>query len=138
MLLTVNGVVHDIAVGDERTVLSVLRHELGLTAAKPGCGEGVCGACTVLVHGMPTRSCVLTVGELTGRAVETLEGLAANGKLHPVQHAFLAESAFQCGYCTSGMIMSAVALLAADAHPDQAAIVDALEGNVCRCRTYSR
>jgi nicotinate dehydrogenase subunit B len=138
MLLTVNGVVHDLAVGEERTVLSVLRHELDLTAAKSGCGEGVCGACTVLVHGRPTRSCVLTVGELAGRPVETLEGLAADGQLHPVQQAFLVSSAFQCGYCTPGMIMSAVALLAADAHADQAAIVDALDGNVCRCCTYSR
>jgi CO/xanthine dehydrogenase Mo-binding subunit/aerobic-type carbon monoxide dehydrogenase small subunit (CoxS/CutS family) len=138
MLLTVNGVVHDLAVGEERTVLSVLRHELHLTAAKPGCGEGVCGACTILVHGSPTRSCVLTVGELAGRPVETLEGLAANGRLHPVQQAFLATGAFQCGYCTPGMIMSTVALLAADAHADEAAIVDALDGNVCRCCTYAR
>jgi isoquinoline 1-oxidoreductase len=138
MLLTVNGVVHDLAVGEERTVLSVLRHELDLTAAKPGCGEGVCGACTVLVRGSPTRSCVLTLGELAGRPVETLEGLAADGRLHPVQEAFVASGAFQCGYCTPGMIMSAVALLAADARADEAAIVDALNGNVCRCCTYSR
>jgi CO/xanthine dehydrogenase Mo-binding subunit/aerobic-type carbon monoxide dehydrogenase small subunit (CoxS/CutS family) len=135
--LLVNGVEHEPAVGPERTLLSVLREQLGLTAAKPGCGEGVCGACTVLVGGQPVRSCVTTVGEV-GKPVTTLEGLAPAGRLHPLQRSFLEQAAFQCGYCTPGMIMSAAALLAADSDPGEAAIVAALEGNVCRCCTYPR
>jgi isoquinoline 1-oxidoreductase len=134
----VNGVSHDVAGGPERMLLSVLREQLGLTAAKPGCGEGVCGACTVLVGSDPVRSCVLTVGEIGERPVTTLEGLAPAGRLHPLQQAFLDLAAFQCGYCTPGMIMSAAALLAADPDPGEPAIVAALDGNVCRCCTYPR
>ena len=121
----------------ERTLLSVLREELGLTAAKPGCGEGVCGACTVLVGGEPVRSCVLPASGVAG-PVTTLEGLAPAGRLNPLQQAFLELAAFQCGYCTPGMIMSAAALLAADPHPDEEAVVGALDGNVCRCCAYPR
>jgi isoquinoline 1-oxidoreductase len=134
----VNGVVHEPDVKPERPLLSKLREQLGLTAAKPGCGEGVCGACTVLVDGQPVRSCIVPVGEVGQRPVTTLEGLAPAGMLHPLQQAFLEVAAFQCGYCTPGMIMSAAALLAADPNPDEAAIVAALDGNVCRCCAYPR
>jgi CO/xanthine dehydrogenase Mo-binding subunit/aerobic-type carbon monoxide dehydrogenase small subunit (CoxS/CutS family) len=133
--LLVNGLAHNAA--PEQELLSVLRDELGLTAAKPGCGEGVCGACTVLVGGEPVRACVTAVGDVT-KPVTTLEGLAPPGRLHPLQQAFLELSAFQCGYCTPGMIMSGAALLAGDPDPDEAAIVAALDGNVCRCCTYPR
>jgi CO/xanthine dehydrogenase Mo-binding subunit/aerobic-type carbon monoxide dehydrogenase small subunit (CoxS/CutS family) len=136
--LVVNGVVYEHAVAPDRTLLSVLRDQLGLTAAKPGCGEGACGACTVLVDGKPVRSCVLAAGEVGERPVTTLEGLAPAGKLHPLQQAFLELAAFQCGYCTPGMIMAAAALLATDPDPDEAEIVAALDGNVCRCCAYPR
>ena len=138
MRLLVNGVEHEPAVGPERTLLSVLRDQLELTAAKPGCGEGVCGACTVLVGEEPVRSCMLTMGEVGEQPVTTLEGLGPAGRINPLQQAFLELSAFQCGYCTPGMIMSAAALLATDPNPGEPAILAALEGNVCRCCTYPR
>ena len=138
MQLVVNGVMYEPAGGPEPTLLSVLREQLGLTAAKPGCGEGVCGACTVLVDGEPVRSCIVAAAEVGERPVTTLEGLAPAGMLHPLQQAFLELAAFQCGYCTPGMIMSAAALLAADPDPDEAAIVAAMDGNVCRCCAYPR
>jgi CO/xanthine dehydrogenase Mo-binding subunit/aerobic-type carbon monoxide dehydrogenase small subunit (CoxS/CutS family) len=138
MPLVVNGVAHDAAVAPDGTLLSVLRDQLGLTAAKPGCGEGVCGACTVLVDGKPVPSCMVGAAEVGKRPVTTLEGLAPPGMLHPLQQAFLELAAFQCGYCTPGMIMSAAALLVADPNPGEAAIVAALEGNVCRCCAYPR
>jgi isoquinoline 1-oxidoreductase len=135
----VNGVPHEPAAGaSERTLLSLLREQLGLTAAKPGCGEGVCGACTVLVDGQPVRSCIVTVAEVGERPVTTLEGLAPVGTLNPLQQVFLELAAFQCGYCTPGMIMSASALLADDPDPEESTIVAALEGNVCRCCAYPR
>src|SRR5262245_34152229 len=132
-MLLVNGVSHDLAVASDRPLLWVLREQLGLTAAKPGCGEGVCGSCTVLVDGEPVHSCVVTLGEVGERRVTTLEGLAPAGMLHPLQQAFLEPAAFQCGYCTPGMIMTAAALLAVDSDPDETTIARALEGNVCRC-----
>jgi CO/xanthine dehydrogenase Mo-binding subunit/aerobic-type carbon monoxide dehydrogenase small subunit (CoxS/CutS family) len=135
--LVVNGVAQDFGVAPERTLLWVLREQLGLTAAKPGCGEGVCGACTVLVGGAPVRACVTKARDVT-EPVTTLEGLAPLGRLHPLQQAFLELSAFQCGYCTPGMIMSAASLLAADPDPDEATIVAALDANVCRCCAYRR
>ena len=138
MRLLVNGVEHEPAVGPERTLLSVLRDQLELTAAKPGCGEGVCGACTVLVGEEPVRSCMLTMGEVGEQPVTTLEGLGPAGRINPLQQAFLELSAFQCGYCTPGMIMSAAALLATNPNPGEPAILAALEGNVCRCCTYPR
>jgi isoquinoline 1-oxidoreductase len=136
--LLVNGVVCEPAAPAARTLLSVLRDELGLVAAKPGCGEGACGACTVLVGGEPMRACLLPVGEVGERPVTTLEGLAPPGRLHPVQRAFLELGGMQCGYCTAGMIVSAAALLATDPDPDEARIAAALAGNLCRCCAYPR
>jgi isoquinoline 1-oxidoreductase len=118
--------------------LFVLRDELGLTGAKPGCGEGECGACTVLLDGEPVRACQVHLSEVSGRTVRTVEGLAAGGLLHPVQQAFLEVGAFQCGYCTAGMVMSAVALLEHEPDPDDAQVREALHPNVCRCCTYPR
>ncbi|HSC74330.1 MAG TPA: molybdopterin cofactor-binding domain-containing protein [Gaiellaceae bacterium] len=138
MPLLVNGVEYDPAAGPAWTLLRVLRERLGLTAAKPGCGEGACGACTVLVDSQPVRSCVTTLEEIGARPVVTLEGLTPPGTLNPLQQAFLELNAFQCGYCTPGMIVSATALLAADSDPDEDAIAAALQGNVCRCCAYPR
>ena len=136
--LLVNGVAHELAAPPGRALLSVLRDDLGLVAAKPGCGEGACGACTVLVGGEPVRACLLPVGEVGKRPVTTLEGLAPEGQLHPLQRAFLELEAMQCGYCTAGMIVSAAALLVTDPDPDQARITAALSGNLCRCCAYPR
>jgi len=136
--LLVNGTTRELASPAGRPLLAVLREELGLLAAKPGCGEGACGACTVLVGGEATRSCVLPVGEVGDRPVTTLEGLTGVGRLHAVQQAFVEVGALQCGYCTAGMIMSAAALLAAIPDPDESQIVAAMDGNVCRCCTYPR
>ncbi len=136
--LVVNGAVRPVAQGPDRSLLFVLRDELGLTGAKPGCGEGACGACTVLLDGEPVRACQVHLSEVSGRTVRTVEGLAAGGILHPVQQAFLEVGAFQCGYCTAGMVMSAVALLERESDPDDAQVRDALHPNVCRCCTYPR
>jgi aerobic-type carbon monoxide dehydrogenase small subunit (CoxS/CutS family) len=119
-------------------VISVLRDDLALTGAKCGCGEGQCGACTVLVDGLPVRSCTTKVGSVAGKAITTIEGLEENGKLHPLQQAFLEAGAMQCGYCTCGMIMSAVALLRENPHPSRHEIVRFMNGNICRCGTYQR
>jgi aerobic-type carbon monoxide dehydrogenase small subunit (CoxS/CutS family) len=116
----------------------VLRNELDYTGAKYGCGEGQCGACTVLIDGVAQRSCVMPVGSVAGKEITTIEGLADGEKLHPVQEAFLACDAMQCGYCTSGMILSSVALLRKNSSPSEAQIQQALEGNICRCGTYNR
>jgi nicotinate dehydrogenase subunit B len=134
----VNGVSHRIGRGPERSLLHVLREELGLTGAKLGCGEGVCGACTVLLDGEPVQACRVPVAEVAGRAITTVEGLARDGRLHPVQRAFLEAGAMQCGYCTPGMMVSDVALLAREPDPDDAQIRAALAGNICRCCTYPR
>jgi isoquinoline 1-oxidoreductase len=136
--LIVNGVEHELAVEPDRSLLSVLREELGFTGAKYGCGEGACGACTVLVEGEPVRACQLSVDEIAGRPVTTVEGLAREGRLHPLQRAFIELGAMQCGFCTAGMIVGAAGLLAKDPDPDEARIRTALEGNVCRCGTYPR
>lgn len=136
--LQVNGKAVRIDAEGERSLLSVLRDDLDLTGAKYGCGEGECGACTVLIDGAPRRSCRLTVGEIGRREITTVESLEKDGKLHPVQEAFLKEDALQCGYCTCGMIMAAYALLQRTSNPTENQIVRALNGNVCRCGTYQR
>jgi aerobic-type carbon monoxide dehydrogenase small subunit (CoxS/CutS family) len=134
----VNGTQHSVQAEAERSLLSVLRDDLDLTGSKYGCGEGRCGACTVLVDGKAVRSCVTALGECQGKQITTIEGLEKGGQLHPLQQAFLDAGAMQCAYCTSGMIMSGVALLAKNTHPTSADIVRSMEGNICRCGTYSR
>ncbi|MDQ3701382.1 MAG: (2Fe-2S)-binding protein [Chloroflexota bacterium] len=152
--LRVNGEIHEVPVSAERTLLSVLRDDLDLTGAKYGCGEAQCGACIVLLDDEPVPACVTPAVSAAGRAVLTIEGLAEGGAgplgersgeeraphegegLHPVQQAFIAETAMQCGYCTPGMIMQAVALLRRQARPSDAEIVEAMNGNVCRCGVY--
>lgn len=138
ILIRVNGVERRLQVDGSRSLLSVLRAELGLTGTKYGCGAGECGACTVLVGDQAVRSCTLPVSHLRGRSVTTIEGLAAGGALHPVQQAFLDAQAFQCGYCTPGLIMGAVALLRRRARPSELEIREALAGHLCRCGVYSR
>jgi aerobic-type carbon monoxide dehydrogenase small subunit (CoxS/CutS family) len=136
--LQVNGKAAPIDADADRTLLSVLRDDLDLTGAKYGCGEGECGACTVLIDGAPRRSCRTTVGEVGQRTVTTIESLEKDGRLHPVQEAFLKEDAMQCGYCTCGMIMTAYALLQRSQEPTESQILRALNGNICRCGTYQR
>jgi aerobic-type carbon monoxide dehydrogenase small subunit (CoxS/CutS family) len=136
--LVVNGTRRAIASEGEASLLSVLRDEIGLTGAKYGCGEGQCGACTVLIDGVPRRSCITKVWSVAGKAITTIEGIERDGALHPLQEAFLVEDALQCGYCTSGMIVSGVGLLKSNAHPSDAEILEFMEGNICRCGTYPR
>ena len=136
--LQVNGQTHRIEADPSKSLLSVLREDLDLTGSKYGCGEGECGACTVLLDQRPVRSCVTPVGNVGARPVVTIEGLERNGTLHPVQAAFLAETALQCGYCTAGMIMSTVGLLNRQPTPSDDEIRRALQGNICRCGTYPR
>ena len=136
--LHVNGSPHKLDADPARTLLSVLRDDLGLTGAKYGCGEGRCGACTVLVEGKPVRSCSTRVETAAGKKMDTIEGLATGEKLHPVQEAFLAAGAMQCGYCTPGMIVAAVAFLRDNPTPTRDDIVRGMNGNICRCGTYTR
>jgi isoquinoline 1-oxidoreductase subunit alpha len=136
--LLVNGAEHRLEVPADQSLLSVLRDELDLTGTKYGCGEGQCGVCTVLLDGRPARSCRTPVSLAAGRSITTIEGLEQNGRLHAVQEAFLSVESFQCGYCTSGMILSAVALLDASPNPSEQEIRRRMEGNVCRCGTYPR
>jgi aerobic-type carbon monoxide dehydrogenase small subunit (CoxS/CutS family) len=136
--LTVNGKPRRVDAPPDEPLLSVLRNRLDLTGTKYGCGEGQCGACMVLIDGQAVPSCQTQVSEAAGKKIVTIEGLAQNGKLHPVQAAFLETEAFQCGYCTSGMIVACVALLKANAKPTDAQIVEGLERNVCRCGTHNR
>jgi aerobic-type carbon monoxide dehydrogenase small subunit (CoxS/CutS family) len=136
--LEVNGKSYSVQSDPEAPLLGVLRDEIGLTGTRYGCGEGQCGACTVLIGGAPRRSCQMPVRAAVGKPVTTIEGLEKNGKLHPVQQAFLDAGAFQCAYCTSGMIMSTVGLLQTNANPDAAQIVQFLQGNLCRCGTHPR
>jgi aerobic-type carbon monoxide dehydrogenase small subunit (CoxS/CutS family) len=138
MTLNINGAERRIDADPERTLLSVLRDDLELTGAKYGCGEGECGACTVLLDGVAVRSCRRTVGSIGAKNVQTIEGLAREGKLHPVQKAFIETDAMQCAYCTCGMIMSAVALLRKTPKPSREEIVRAMDGNICRCCAYPR
>ena len=136
--LKVNGRTHDVDVEPEDTLLPVLRSDLGLTGSKFGCGEGQCGACTVLVDGQAMRSCVTRVSVVAGKEITTIEGLAPAERLHPVQEAFLEAEAFQCGYCTPGMVIATVALLRTNSKPSEQDIARAMDRNVCRCGTYSR
>ncbi len=138
MELLVNGARHQVDASPDRTLLTVLRDELDLTGTKYGCGEGQCGACTVLIAGLPARACQTRAAAINGKAITTIEGLAKNGRLHPLQEAFLDQQAMQCGYCTPGMILSGVALLAKTANPSREEIIGAMQGNVCRCGTYPR
>jgi aerobic-type carbon monoxide dehydrogenase small subunit (CoxS/CutS family) len=136
--LEINGKWYSASYPSDTALLYVLRDELGLTGTKYGCGEGTCGACTVLIDGAARRSCQISVSTAAGRRVTTIEGLETNGVLHPVQQAFLDAGAFQCAYCTSGMIMSSVSLLQSNANPSNEQIVQTLQGNICRCGTHPR
>jgi nicotinate dehydrogenase subunit A len=136
--LDVNGSRRRIDADAERTLLSVLREDLDLTGTKYGCGEGQCAACTVLIDGQAVRSCLTKVGAAAGRKIVTIEGLAPQGKLHPMQEAFLTADALQCGWCTPGMILGAVGLLQKNPHPSEAEIVSGMNGHICRCGTYPR
>ena len=136
--LIVNGARHQIAADPDESLLVVLRERLDLTGTKYGCGEGQCGACTVLLDGKAVRSCLTPAANAAGKAVTTIEGLEENGRLHPLQQAFIDEDAMQCGYCTPGMIVEAAALLKRTPSPDDAEIARAIEGHVCRCCAYAR
>jgi aerobic-type carbon monoxide dehydrogenase small subunit (CoxS/CutS family) len=136
--LDVNGTRRRLDADPDRTLLSVLRDDLDLTGAKFGCGEGQCAACTVLIDGVPTRSCLTKVGSLEGKKIVTIEGLAPEGKLHPLQEAFLDADAMQCGWCTPGMILGAVGLLRKTPRPSEAEIISGMNGHICRCGTYPR
>ena len=137
-VLHINGTQLRVSAPPDETLLSVLRNRLNLTGTKYGCGEGQCGACTVLLDGRATRSCMVSVAHAANTKIVTIEGLEQNGQLSPVQQAFLDEGAFQCGYCTSGMILRATSLLRELHNPSEEQIVEAMDGNVCRCGTYPR
>jgi nicotinate dehydrogenase subunit A len=136
--LNVNGRAYTVDADPRESLLSVLRDQLDLTGSKYGCGEGQCGACTVLIDGSPRRSCITQVGSVGQKKITTIEGLAQGDRLHPVQQAFLDEGAMQCAYCTSGMIMTAVAFLNTNDNPSAAEIAQTMEGNICRCGTHTR
>jgi len=136
--LHVNGTKRRVNAGGERSLLSVLRDDLDLNGAKYGCGEGQCGACTVLLDGQAVRSCITRVSAAEGKRIITIEGLERDGELHPLQEAFLETGAMQCGYCTAGMIMSGVSLLAQNTSPSEGEIAHGMQGNICRCGTYPR
>lgn len=136
--LVVNGQKRTVQAEPETPLLEVLRNDLGLTGSKFGCGESECGACTVVVDGHATRSCQLPAAEVAGRSITTIEGLAKDGRLHPLQQAFLDEDAMQCGYCVAGMIMNAYAMLQRNPNPTEREIRDQMRGNVCRCCVYPR
>ncbi len=136
MKLTVNGEEHSLEIEPHRTLLSVLREELELKGAKEGCGQGYCGACTVLLEGQPICSCCLLAMDARGREIVTVEGLSVNGELHPLQQSFIEQGAIQCGYCTPGMLLSAKALLDENPSPSEEDIRSAISGNLCRCTGY--
>jgi isoquinoline 1-oxidoreductase alpha subunit len=136
--LTINGTTYQVAEEPARMLLWVLRDELGLTGTKFGCGAGFCGACTVHLDGIAARSCQTLLSQVAGRTITTIEGLAQGETLHPVQQAFLEAQAPQCGWCQSGQMMTAAALLAANPDPTEDEIVEAMDGNYCRCATYGR
>lgn len=136
--LDINGQAHDLTVPGHRTLLDVLREDLDLTGSKRGCDRGECGSCTVLLNGKPVYSCITLAAQVRGRSVVTVEGLSQDGRLDPVQQAFLDEDGGQCGYCTPGFLISARALLNANPRPSDAEIREALSGNLCRCNAYGR
>jgi carbon-monoxide dehydrogenase small subunit len=134
--LKVNGQSHEVLIDPHRTLLEVLREQLGLTGAKEGCDLGDCGTCTVLLDGLPYLSCLVLAIEARGREILTIEGLAQNGKLHPLQESFVEHGAVQCGFCTPGMILSAKALLDQNSHPTETEVREAIGGHLCRCTGY--
>jgi aerobic-type carbon monoxide dehydrogenase small subunit (CoxS/CutS family) len=136
--LRINGRTHEVDGEPGDNLLSVLRYDLGLTGSKYGCGEGQCGACTVMVDGQAARSCVVTLATAASKPITTIEGIADGEQLHPVQEAFLEAEAFQCGYCTPGMVMATIALLKANPRPSEQDIARTLDRNVCRCGTFPR
>ena len=136
--LNVNGKKMTVDVDATASLLTVLRNDLHLTGSKYGCGEGQCGACTVLLDGQPVRSCITQVSRAIGRQITTIEGLGRAGQLHPLQEAFIKADAMQCAYCTAGMIMSAAGLLKQNAKPTRDEIIEGMNGNICRCGTYQR
>ena len=137
-ILKVNGESHEIETYPNRTLLEVLREDLSLTGAKEGCGEGTCGSCTVLIDGYPARSCLLLAMEAQDKEITTIEGLVDGDNLHPLQEAFVQHHAIQCGFCTSGMILTAKAYLDTHPHPTEEEIRLALSGNICRCTGYAK
>ncbi len=134
--LKVNGELHELEIKDNRTLLEVIREDLNLTGAKFGCGSGECGACTMLLNGKPILSCLTLALEADGQELTTVEGMAKNGKLHPIQQAYIDEFAVQCGYCTSGLIMITKALLDENPNPTEEEVKDFIKGNLCRCTGY--
>ena len=136
--LKVNGKVYELEVYPHKTLLEVLRNELGLTGAKEGCGEGACGACTIIQDGKPIRSCLALAVEAQGKDILTIEGLAKDGRLHPLQESFIQHGAIQCGFCTSGMILTSKALLEENPQPSERAIREWISGNLCRCTGYAK
>jgi carbon-monoxide dehydrogenase small subunit len=136
--LTVNGLEHDLAVAPHRTLVEALREDLGLTGTKLGCGEGDCGACTVLLDGRAVNSCLVLAVQADGRQVTTIEGLAEGRALHPIQQAFVDHGAIQCGFCSPGMILMAKAILDANPKPSEAEVRAGIAGNLCRCTGYQK
>lgn len=138
MELLINNKKYTVQADADESLLNVLRNHLDLTGSKYGCGEGACGACTVLINGTPVRSCITQAQRVAGKPITTIEGLQKDGQLHPVQKAFLKVDVFQCAYCASGMIMSAVSLLEKNPKPTEQDIIKSMQGNICRCGTHTR
>ncbi len=138
MIIKVNGQEHEILVEPSRTLIDVLRYDLGLTGVKEGCGNGNCGTCTVLLDGKAVNSCLVFIGEVEDKEITTIEGLSQQGDLHPLQQAFIEEGAVQCGFCTPGVILTAKALLDSNPHPTEVQVRRAISGNLCRCTGYDK
>lgn len=136
--MTINGFLYELEVEPRRTLLEVIREQIGLTGAKKGCDRGDCGSCTVIIDGDPVASCLTLAVEASGKNITTIEGLAKDGQLHPVQKAFIEHGGIQCGFCTPGMIMSATALLGKNPNPTEEEIKEGISGNLCRCGGYGR
>ena len=136
IILTVNGAAHTVRTAAQRSLLDVLREELGLTGTKKGCNAGDCGVCTVLLDGLPVNACLVLAVQAVGKEITTIEGVAADGCLHPLQKAFIERGAAQCGFCTPGMVLSSISLLNENPRPTRAEIQEALSGNICRCTGY--